>query len=131
MDPRFKEQQIRLEDLTSRLISNVVKKNEEYNESWKKRGGTGAFMMLARKWDRIENFAEQNGYDLFNAILKTQGTLDESTMDDIKDLIGYLLLVIDHMENPTLITIEPKGEQPTSGPAALFDSESETEHDDL
>ena len=27
---------------------------ESYGDSWKRRGGVGAFMMLARKWDRIE-----------------------------------------------------------------------------
>jgi hypothetical protein len=30
-------------------------KEAEYDASWKKRGGVGAFMMLARKWDRLEN----------------------------------------------------------------------------
>ena len=25
---------------------------QSYGDSWKKRGGVGAFMMLARKWDR-------------------------------------------------------------------------------
>ena len=36
--------------------SDVVALQEaekSYGDSWRKRGGVGAFMMLARKWDRI------------------------------------------------------------------------------
>ena len=37
---------------------------QSYGDSWKRRGGTGAFMMLARKWDRIENQASKFNYDI-------------------------------------------------------------------
>ena len=67
---------------------------KSYGDSWKKRGGVGAFMMLARKWDRI---AEQNsmmstGYDIFKAI-EQQNYSDTGVLDDIGDLRRYLLLV--------------------------------------
>lgn len=37
------------------------RKDAQYGGSWKKRGGVGAFMMLARKWDRLENTISQRG----------------------------------------------------------------------
>ena len=38
-----------------------------YGDSWKRRGGVGAFMMLARKFDRIEHQAQKHGWDIFEA----------------------------------------------------------------
>tara|TARA_R100001377_G_scaffold64949_1_gene40404 strand:+ start:1817 stop:2110 length:294 start_codon:yes stop_codon:yes gene_type:complete len=67
------------------------KAQESYGDSWRMRGGVGAFMMLARKWDRIENQAKDNDYDVFKTI-----EMDPSTngiLDDIRDLRRYLLLV--------------------------------------
>jgi hypothetical protein len=68
---------------------------KSYGDSWKKRGGVGAFMMLARKWDRIENTLEKLSFpmtfDIFEGIRKDQR--EEGIIDDIKDLRRYLLLV--------------------------------------
>ena len=64
---------------------------KSYGDSWKKRGGVGAFMMLARKWDRIENTLEELSFDIFEGIRKDQR--EEGIIDDIKDLRRYLLLV--------------------------------------
>lgn len=59
----------------------VNAKNRDYGGSWKKRGGIGAYMMLARKMDRIENMG---GYG--------------SSPEDELDLRCYLLLVINEIE---------------------------------
>ena len=66
-------------------------KESEYASSWRKRGGVGAFMMLARKWDRIENIVGGNphNYDIFDAWLTNRGGI----RDDIGDLRRYLMLV--------------------------------------
>ena len=64
---------------------------QDYGDSWKKRGGIGAFMMLARKWDRIENQAEDYTYDVFLAL--KEDNREEGLIDDIRDLRRYLLLV--------------------------------------
>jgi len=64
---------------------------ESYGDSWKKRGGVGAFMMLARKWDRIENQTKKHNYDIFEAILSNPS--NEGIIDDIWDLRRYLFLV--------------------------------------
>jgi hypothetical protein len=75
-----------------------------YGPSWKQRGGVGAFMMLARKWDRLENQlkrlvpgeASQSGlgampYDIFGHVIADQRA--EGVIDDIRDLRRYLMLV--------------------------------------
>ena len=41
--------------LTDADVKALEVAEKSYGDSWKKRGGIGAFMMLARKWDRIEN----------------------------------------------------------------------------
>ena len=64
---------------------------KSYNDSWKKRGGVGAMMMLARKWDRIENQVKVQNYDVFTAI--AQDLSEDGIIDDIRDLRRYLLLV--------------------------------------
>lgn len=48
-------------------------------------------MMLARKWDRIENLVKQHGYDIFETIQSDSS--DTGVLDDIRDLRCYLLLV--------------------------------------
>tara|TARA_R100001126_G_C4858975_1_gene166247 strand:- start:753 stop:1043 length:291 start_codon:yes stop_codon:yes gene_type:complete len=78
--------------------SDVVALEEaekSYGDSWRKRGGVGAFMMLARKWDRIENQVKAQQYDVFGAIEADRRA--DGIMDDIQDLRRYLMLVEEHM----------------------------------
>ena len=71
--------------------ASLDKAEEDYGNSWKKRGGIGAFMMLARKWDRIENQVNDYTYDIFLAL--DEDKRPEGLIDDIRDLRRYLLLV--------------------------------------
>lgn len=75
----------------------LVKADASYGSSWKKRGGVGAFMMLARKWDRLSNYLEHAPaqYDIFSAI--AGDTRPEGIIDDIRDLRRYLMLVESEM----------------------------------
>lgn len=66
-----------------------------YGDSWRKRGGAGAFMNLARKWDRLSLAAERNGWDVFKAV--QEDTRSEGTIDDLRDLRHYLQLVEAHL----------------------------------
>ena len=68
-------------------------KEKEYRGSWKKRGGIGAFMMLCRKWDRIEAQLERAScqYDIFEAM--NADYREEGLIDDIRDLRRYLALI--------------------------------------
>ena len=47
------------EDIVEDDVTELEEAHESYGNSWRKRGGIGAYMMLARKWDRLENKAEE------------------------------------------------------------------------
>lgn len=67
-------------------------KDAEYGGSWKKRGGVGAYMMAARKFDRIEEqLKKAPAYDIFAHAIADQRP--EGILDDIADLRRYLLLI--------------------------------------
>ena len=72
-------------------VVTLLRKQTEYGPSWKRRGGVGAFMMLARKWDRLEEQVKRDGYDIFASC--ANDTRPEGILDDIADLRRYLLLV--------------------------------------
>ena len=80
-----------VKDLCLNDYTSLCEAEKTYGNSWKKRGGVGAFMMLARKWDRIENLTQKYDYDVFRTIEE----YPEATgvIDDIRDLRRYLLLV--------------------------------------
>lgn len=87
-DTRYREG---LRPLAEQDVAVVLVKDADYGASWKRRGGVGAFMMLARKWDRLERAMEQRGYDLF--VAAAADSRAEGILDDIADLRRYLLLV--------------------------------------
>lgn len=74
----------------------LIGKGQHYGDSWKRRGGVGAFMMLARKWDRLDNLLGTvgSGPELVEALQRNPGQVQ----DDINDLRRYLLLVEDEHE---------------------------------
>ena len=72
-------------------VTKLHKAEQSYGNSWKQRGGVGAFMMLARKWDRLEKQVNESNYDIFLAAEKD--TRPEGILDDIQDLRRYLMLV--------------------------------------
>lgn len=89
--------------------AGLVAADPKYGFSWKRRGGPGAFYMLARKWDRLEHAlaphpgvhncsnlgvwcgAEIPPYDVLTALLRDRRA--EGTEDDVRDLRRYLMLV--------------------------------------
>ncbi len=95
-------------------VEVLREKGKTYGDSWRQRGGVGAFMMLARKWDRIENQAKAHNYDVFSAGYATAEE-KEGLLDDIADLRRYLLLVQEHVfrhyvpGEKTFDTGEPQG----------------------
>ena len=85
-------------------------KETTYRGSWKRRGGVGAFMMLARKWDRLESMMETDlvrprgetpetvgKYDVFERLWDGSGAdgsgADGTALAEIRDLRRYLALV--------------------------------------
>ncbi len=81
----------KIEKLTQLDVAQLRQAEKSYGDSWRSRGGVGAFMMLARKWDRIENQCKDNHYDIFGTIIDDPS--DTGILDDIQDLRCYLLLV--------------------------------------
>ena len=81
-----------LVDVTDRDVAVITTKDADYGGSWKRRGGIGAFMMLARKWDRLAQSAERNA-EVALVDLYRRDTRPEGLKDDCADLRRYLILV--------------------------------------
>lgn len=81
----------RLMEVCQADCNSLLAAQKNYGDSWKKRGGVGAFMMLARKWDRLEKICRENGWDIAKVI--ESDARAEGIIDDIRDLRRYLLLV--------------------------------------
>lgn len=82
----------KMQAIASSIVAKVKEKGEAYGDSWRARGGAGAFMVMARKWDRIENICRAEGWDIFDALDDNKGDV----RDDVQDLVGYLLLILEH-----------------------------------
>ena len=86
-----------MKDIAQNDLEALKRAEVSYGDSWKRRGGVGAFMMLARKFDRIEHQSEKHGWDIFEAGEAFKG--EAGLLDDIRDLRRYLLLVEGHVTN--------------------------------
>lgn len=85
-------------------VVGLRRAEQSYGSSWKRRTGVGAFMMLARKWDRIEqrvnnpeiaaNAAPLLGHIFAHVVADRRA---EGIIDDIRDLRRYLILVESEM----------------------------------
>lgn len=99
-------------DLAKKDVTTLEEKGKTYGGSWKKRGGIGAFMMLARKWDRIETICKEHNYDIFQALSENTGGI----ADDIEDLRCYLLLTQAHVESEVRSIVNAKPNPPWKNP---------------
>mgnify|MGYP003645728562 FL=1 len=80
-----------MKNIAQEDVNTLKRAEDSYGDSWKRRGGVGAFMMLARKFDRIENQSEKHNWDIFEAGDVYAG--EEGLLDDIRDLRRYLILI--------------------------------------
>lgn len=81
-----------LQEIADSDVASLEKSEKNYGDSWKKRGGVGAYMMACRKFDRLEKaMSEHYGYDVFNGI--EGDNRGEGILDDIRDLRRYLMLI--------------------------------------
>ena len=92
-----------IESVSGDDISCLLVAREHYGDSWKRRGGVGAYMMLARKWDRLENAVRKSGWDVFASVRDDSRTID-GVIDDIRDLRRYLLLVESELKEKGLLS---------------------------
>tara|TARA_R110002020_G_scaffold176179_1_gene368262 strand:- start:2115 stop:2456 length:342 start_codon:yes stop_codon:yes gene_type:complete len=91
----------KMKNIAQEDLGALKKAEESYGDSWKRRGGIGAFMMLARKFDRIENQSAQHDWDIFAAGDAYAG--EGGLLDDIKDLRRYLILVENEIVNGSVV----------------------------
>lgn len=92
IDPNSSEYLCHLSEVVEEDVTGLVKAEQSYGNSWKKRGGVGAFMMLARKWDRLEKQLQNDPqYDIIAHIANDMRT--EGIIDDLRDLRRYLILI--------------------------------------
>ena len=87
----------KMRDIAQLDLQALKKAEESYGDSWRLRGGVGAFMMLARKFDRIEHQSQRHGWDIFEAGEAFKG--EAGLLDDIRDLRRYLILVEEYILN--------------------------------
>ena len=104
----------RIQEVADRDVQKLKHAEKSYGDSWRDRGGIGAFMMLARKWDRIENQSKKNDWNIFTTVL--QDPSDTGILDDIRDLRRYLLLVESfvNQENHTELLFPDQPEFPST-----------------
>lgn len=99
-------------------LRELRRKEETYRGSWKRRGGVGAFMMLARKWDRLEPILSmRHNYDVFAGVGADPSGADGSVLAEVRDLRRYLLLVEAEMINRGVVAA-PDCPAPQSPPPA-------------
>lgn len=125
-----------LSDIVEADMDYVKRKDVQYDSSWKKRGGVGAFFTIVRPWDRLASMMAEirpawSQFDLFGAIA-VEGLTgpDGSIIACVRDLRRYLLLLEAHMVQETLPKPEhvPTIMQINRGPAAggllLYDADA-------
>lgn len=95
----YKEQKERLRKIAVAIADYVNEKDEHYDSSWRKRSGPGTFFVISRKWDRIEAACEREdiNYDLFKLFETDERA--ESIINDVTDLVGYGLVLLEYMIN--------------------------------
>lgn len=96
-------QRDRLSVLAKGDVTALIAAHQKYGDSWRRKGGAGAYFTISRKVDRYERACEAAGYDVFKAIRTTvagDGTVDgkDGLLDDIRDLRRYLLLVEEYIQ---------------------------------
>ena len=78
-------------EIADRDVKTLIRKDAEYGGSWLKRGGVGAAMMAARKWDRLEEQLKKHHWDIIAAAVEDRRP--EGILDDLRDLRCYLFLI--------------------------------------
>ena len=61
-----------MKEVAQNDLEALKRAETSYGDSWRRRGGVGAFMMLARKFDRIEHQSEKHGWDISKQVKSTK-----------------------------------------------------------
>lgn len=83
-----------LSQIAKEDVTGLEEAHTHYGDSCLKRGGVGLFMMLARKWDRLENSLRNEPSNKWDVLEKIRSdSRAEGVIDDIRDLRRYLMIV--------------------------------------
>lgn len=94
-------------------VALMTEKARTYGDSWKRRGGRGAWYTLVRPMDRLVNRLEDEfGGDIFAAVAAQPEGGDGTVLDAIRDLRNYLTLVEAEMVAQGVVTL-PTAPAPT------------------
>ncbi len=81
-------------EIVEKDLEILNKKIQQHGYDWKKRGGVGAFILAARKWDRIERFCCQQSPDKWNIFKAAENKkVTKDLFENIGDLRRYLILI--------------------------------------
>lgn len=95
-DKVYKDLREALRFVAKQDVNGCLRGETEYERSWMKRGGVGAFFTLVRSMDRLDSLCSRqpeggDRYDIFLHCLQSDG--DTGVLNAVRDLRRYLLLV--------------------------------------
>jgi hypothetical protein len=82
----------RLRDVVDDAVGLIEDKSQTYKDSWKRRGGAGAWFTVVRPWDRLETIVARHGGDIFAAIAADPFGADGSALACVRDVMNYMIL---------------------------------------
>lgn len=74
-------------------VELIKSKTKTYGDSWKRRGGAGAWFTTVRPWDRLETIVSAHGGDVLAAVAADLAGADGSALACIRDVRNYLTLI--------------------------------------
>lgn len=86
----------RLDDVAGDAVALIREKTETYGDSWKRRGGPGAWFTTVRPIDRLEGIMSRHGGDIFAAIEAQPDGPDGSALACVRDIMNYCILIEAH-----------------------------------
>lgn len=87
-----------IDNVATESLMLIREKTVTYADSWKKRGGPGAWFTTVRPWDRLEHIVRSFDGDIFRAIESDPTGQDGSALACIRDVRNYLILIEAEME---------------------------------
>jgi hypothetical protein len=85
-----------LDNVVTDAVGLIRHKTATYGDSWKRRGGPGAWFTTVRPWDRLEKIVEHHAGNVFDAIRDDPEGHDGSALACVRDIMNYLILIEAH-----------------------------------
>ena len=82
-----------LEHVALAGVELIHRKTETYGDSWKRRGGAGAWFTTVRPWDRLEGIVARHEGNVLAAIAADLTGADGSALACVRDIRNYLTLI--------------------------------------